>query len=737
MNLKLYQFLVNKQPGIKYRYHKMHDGSTGVVKLLSWGYLLWINICYYLFFCRFLGKVPEMEIYEKKQLNIKMSESQEHCANKKYRNVSEYVEKLSVYDVISFDVFDTLIFRPVALPTDIFYMVGQGFDILDFKNIRVWAEWDARMRCKYLNGHTEVTFADIWSNLEKESNVPAEAGMEKEEYIEQMLCYANPFMLEVWKELIRRKKRIVIISDMYLSREFIEKILIKAGFVGAEQIYVSSEYALNKAGGTLFDKVISDLFQTDKKVAKLDRGIDISRSNAKLNQRKNRFSMVHVGDNPRSDYQMAMGQGIDVFPYQNVNKNILVYRAMDMSSMIGGAYRGLVSNHLYNGLKSYSVDYEYGYIYGGLFVLGYCSFIHEYCSKNRVDKILFLSRDGDTLMQAYQKLFPEDQVAYAYWSRKASTKLMADEDKHDYFRRFLYHKVNQKITIKEILCSMELEELVCELSDWKQIWLSVKEEEAYQNKENDFIDLMASDELTDKNVGGLRCFIEAKWNQVLAIYENQQAAAGKYYGNLLKDCNKVVAVDIGWAGSGALALSHLSKHVWKLGCEIIGVIAGTNTIHNAEPDAADPFLQDGRLVSYLYSGMENRELLKKHNPSKDYNVFWELLLSSPTPQFVGFYDGNQNECMGKEHTYDKEQDITLDFGKYDANQDGIKEIQRGILDFVEQYRLHFGDPVSGEFSYMYRISGRDAYAPMLVAASYEERYLKMIKKRYDLEINVN
>ena len=35
------------------------------------------------------------------------------------------------------------------------------------------------------------------------------------------------------------------------------------------------------------------------------------------------------------------------------------------------------------------------------------------------------------------------------------------------------------------------------------------------------------------------------------------------------------------------------------------------------------------------------------------------------------------------------------------------------------------------------ISGRDVYAPMLVAVSHNERYLKMIEKRYGLEISVN
>ena len=720
MRTKVYNFLVNKHSGISYRYHKLHDGSTGVLKILSWAYLMWLNLCYYVFFCRFLGSIPEMEVYEQKRLNVNQSESEEYCRSKNFYSVSEYVEKLKQYDVISFDVFDTLIFRPMALPTDVFYLIGQKLDLLDFKNIRTWAEWDARVKCNNKNGHMEVTLSDIWKNLEEDTGLSAEKGMEIEAEIEQSLCYANPFMLEVWKELVNLGKEIIIVSDMYLPKDVVENILVKNGFTGAKNIFVSNEYAKNKASGTLFEEVLKTL----KK------------------EYKDKFSIIHVGDNPNSDFKKAKEKGFDVMPYQNVNKNILLYRPMDMSSMVGGAYRGLVSNYLYNGLNSYSIDYEYGYIYGGLFVVGYCAFIHEYCKTHQVDQILFLSRDGDTLMQAYKKLYPDDTAAYTYWSRKAATKLMANEDKHDFFRRFIYHKVNQKITIAQALHSMELDELVEKLGDWKKIWEERQlREKACRNKnvkvkEEKFIDLKASDYLTDKNGYLLRRFIEAKWDKVLSVYENQQNAAKKYYGEILKNSKRAVAIDIGWAGSGAMALSHLVKSVWKFDCELTGIIAGTNTVHNAEPDASDTFLQDGRLTAYLYSGMHNRDLLKKHNPSRDYNIFWELLLSSPTAQFAGFYEGKQEKNKSGEAEYREDLDITLKFGKYDYNQEGIKEIQRGILAFVDQYRLHFGDPENGEFSYMYRISGRDAYAPMLIAASHNEKYLKMIEKRFDLDINV-
>lgn len=547
-----------------------------------------------------------------------------------------------------------------------------------------------------------MSLQDIWENLEEDTGLNAEEGMRLECETEEKLCYANPYMLQVWKRLQELEKRMIIVSDMYLPRSCIERILQKAGYTGAERIYISNEYGENKAGGDLFHRVIRDF------------------SGARI---------VHIGDNPHSDQKMAKASGLDILPYQNVNKNVLLYRPMDMSSMIGGAYRGLVSNHLYNGSEKFSIDYEYGYVYGGLFVVGYCHFIHEYYEQHYLDQLLFLARDGDILRRVYQKLYPDDRTVYVYWSRKAATKLMADEDKHDFFRRFIYHKVNQKVTIGEALRSMELEQLLPELSDWQEIW-DVWERKSGAGRKQKFIDLRAEDELTDKNAYLLRRFIEAKWERVMTHYEEQQVAAEKYYREILYGCKNVAAVDIGWAGSGALALSHLVEKVWGMDCRITGIVAGTNTIHNAQPDASDPFLQDGRLVAYLYSGQMNRDLLKKHDPNKDYNVFWELLLSSLTPSFQGFHNGRyQTE---KESIYLETVDITLEFGRYDFNPEGIGEIQRGILDFAEQYLEHFG-----EFPYMFRISGRDAYAPMLVAASYDERYLKMIEKRFQLEIAVN
>ena len=670
MKSKIYAFLVNRHIGIQTRYHSVHDNSTGIKKIWSWIYLLMLNFGYYVLFMRFLGKAKNVTFYEEKSLPVKQSETEQFVRN--HMTVDEYIKKASEYDVISFDIFDTLIFRPFTEPTDLFYFVGNDLGFMDFKNVRMQAEFEARVECYKKNKHTEIGIKDIWDELEKMTGIPAVKGIELEMQYEMKFCYANPFMKKVYKGLQELGKKIIITSDMYLPVEFLEKMLKKNGYDGFCHIFISNEHKASKAKGDLYDIVKSD-------VAKNSR-------------------LIHIGDNQHSDIAMAKKHKVDALHYQNVNQYSLMYRPYDMSAIIGSAYRGIVNNYLYNGLNVYSKPYEFGFNYGGLFVLGYCNFIHQYCKTHQIDKILFLSRDGDILMQAYKMLYPDENFEYVYWSRRAATQLMAESNRYDYFRRFLYHKVNQKKTVYEVLKAMDLEGL-CE-----------KMPEA----------ITVTDELTDKNVKILKRFIEDNWSDVRNVYETKHMAAKKYYQAVLEDCQKVCAVDIGWAGSGAISLDYLVQNVWRIPCRVIGMIAGTNTIYNAEPNASETFLQTGKLVAYLYSQSHNRDLLKKHDPNKGYNIFWEILLSSPTRQFRGF---KWNEVTNE---------VEFEFGDYDKNVEGIKEIQSGILNFVEEYRDHFG-----ENTFMYEISGRDAYAPMLLASAQGERYAKAITREFEIEIGVN
>lgn len=667
MRYKIYGFLVNRHEGIKERYHNMHDKAAGFKKVLSWLYLIWLNLCYYLFFCRFLGSKPEIDIYEEKKLLTEESESAVAC--RAAGSVEDMVKKLSEYDVISFDIFDTLVFRPFSNPEDVFYYVGHELEFMNFKQLRTDMEQQVRMESLKERGTAEVTIRQIWERISRETGISADRGVTVEIECEKKFCYANPFMHKVYEKLRSVGKRIIAVSDMYLDSETLRQILDKCGYADIEQIYVSCEYGKSKADKGLYSVVA---------------------------EKYNKGRCVHVGDNPVSDVKHAKQAGFDSVYYPNVNINSVKYRAYDMSPIIGGGYRGIVNNHLYSGLKKYSMEYEYGFIYGGLFVLGYCRFIHNYVSKNGIDKVLFLARDGHILSRVYEKMYGADHTEYVYWSRSASAKLMADYNRYDYFRRFLYHKVNKGITIKEILKSAGLGELI-ELLPEK---------------------ISSDSYLTDSNADGVKRFITENWEHVLQIYSIQQEMTKEYYSNILKGCKRVCAVDIGWAGSGAVSLDFLCRNVWNIPCDVYGLVAGTNTLHNAEPDSSETFLQSGKLTAYLFSQSSNRDIMKKHDLNKGYNLYWELLVSSPTGTF-------------KEFARNAEGKLEAVLASPDADEAAVKEIWQGIIDFAQEYQFHFEGCAINEY-----ISGRDAYAPMLAAAGKNERYLNRILDGFNINVDV-
>ena len=140
------------------------------------------------------------------------------------------------------------------------------------------------------------------------------------------------------------------------------------------------------------------------------------------------------------------------------------------------------------------------------------------------------------------------QREYVYWSRLAATKMGAEYFKYDYFRRFLHHKVNQEYSLEQIFASMELDDMLeaC-LADLNT-----------GRSRGNF--LIKAAKLTSANVIEVEQYLKRHWREVLDHYRGQRKAAGNYYKKVLKNHKKVAAVDIGWAGSGAVVLQYLVKN---------------------------------------------------------------------------------------------------------------------------------------------------------------------------------
>ena len=658
MKLKqcMYKLLVNEYADIGVKYRKYRDEQRGMGKSKAWLYLLKLNIQY-----RTNAKKTSTynRTIKKSQIDELIDTSESALSSRV--SPKDFAKQLVMYDVISFDIFDTLIFRPFAKPSDLFFFIGNKLNYLNFKEIRMEIEEIARRKAYEQRQSREVAFEEIWNVMEEEVGIDKTVGMNTEWEEELQFCFANPYMLQVIKELQILGKKIILISDMYFGKEYIQQLLTTCGYQGLDECFVSCDYGYSKSEGRLYD-IVKKKFESSN-------------------------TFVHIGDNFYSDKKQAEKHGFASIYYKNVNDVGMKYRPKDMSSITGSIYSGLINSYIHNGLKIYSKEYEFGFIYGGLFILGYCQWIHKYVQEHSIDKILFLARDGDILSKVYAYLYPQESenLEYVYWSRLVAAKLSARYYKYDFFQRFLYQKINQKYTLHNIFQTMELQDMLETFltSTW--------------NKKNHTEHSVLNDILADEVKG----YLVLHWEEVLAHYVEESSAGHAYYKEVLKGCTNVVAVDVGWAGSGAVALHYIVNHIWEMNCNIVGLIGATNSKHSKNQDASESLLYTGQLESYSFSQEHNRNIWNTHNPGKGDNLILESLLTAKHGSLKRLASNN------KEHVFanDKSNKYVLT-GKQSTGY--VEEIQQGILDFTKYYLKHMkGNPT---------ISAHDAFAPIALLA---------------------
>lgn len=283
---------------------------------------------------------------------------------------------------VSFDVFDTLLLRPYVKPTDLFRHLELLFEKKGFCDYRIAAERSARRK-----KHEEITLDEIYSEMSDDFSFLKN----KETEIELEISIANRTMLELYRELLQEKKKIILISDMYLPSNIIEQMLKKNGFDGFYKLYVSSEYGVTKHNGKMFDLIVKDL-----NIEKDD--------------------IIHIGDNKYSDYKVPMSKGIDAIlcekpiceyfkkykdEYRFYKKNKTLERSIIVSlDMINESFD--------------NKWFELGQRFGGPLATSYSIIINE-GSDDHLH--LYASRDGYNLKRISEELFPANETQYIYAQR--------------------------------------------------------------------------------------------------------------------------------------------------------------------------------------------------------------------------------------------------------------------------------------------------------------------------------
>lgn len=548
------------------------------------------------------------------------------------------------YPVISFDIFDTLIFRPFSNPSDLFILVGEQLDIMDFCQIRIQAEQQARNEHYQQRGNKEVTLLDIYQRVSRETGIDPHEGARTEFETELALCRPNPYMQTVYRLLEEQGKTLVALSDMYLPEAMMRKLLESCGYPNWDRVIVSCDYNCSKRNGGLYD-ILKDYYSGP---------------------------VVHVGDNRISDLNSAAAKGIAVRHYENVNEAGNPYRAAHMSYLAGSAYRGVVNARLHSGMETYSPYYEVGYVYTGIYVMGFCQWIHRYAVRHGLDKILFLAREGDLYQKVFRLMYPEFPTEYVLWSRVPVVKTTVKKNRHPYLLQLVHHKANALYPSR-----------LGTLFDRVGIGELKKYFPEYRIKEMEF--------LSPANEKIVYHLLTDHWDEVCDCYRKDEAYIREYLMKKLGDSRGAAVVDVGWSGNNVLQVKYLLEEVCGVNSSIHCLLAAARNVNDTYMAA---MMQKGQVSTYLFSNMENKGLHDLHQKGNQHlnSFFFEILTQSCTPTFLGFDpDGAFRYDIPEAENYQRN-----------------REIHRGTLDFVRDYSQWFE-----KFPYMLDISGHDAYMPFL------------------------
>ena len=300
------------------------------------------------------------------------------------------------YNIISFDIFDTLLKRDVFSPKDVFQIVERKFDQnhngvqSGFAQKRINAERNARS----ISSFDEVTLEEIYNCLEFSDEYKKDL-LNLELEVESSVLHRNSSVCSLYEECIKTGKTVYIVSDMYLPAPFLNKILEREGLVGYKKLYLSCDFRKTKRSGKLFTELCSS------------EGIDPK-------------TVLHIGDSRYADYIGPRKTGMRSFHITRKTKNT-IYMGEPDSDRSTFDERCLYS-FINSRIQAFSNrNIQLGYEVLGPIIYYYCQWLHNEVKTDDSSRMIwFAARDMYLFERAFGKMFPhEKEYVYVYLSRKS------------------------------------------------------------------------------------------------------------------------------------------------------------------------------------------------------------------------------------------------------------------------------------------------------------------------------
>lgn len=180
----------------------------------------------------------------------------------------DYIEKLIKnphIEYISFDIFDTLLVRPVIHPYDIWSKLQdslpKNMSIEKFISLRKLSEKNAKDMVYTFSSKEEPSLKDIYmefQNISRMTYDDVQPLLKKEIEIENHNLTQRFIGYQIYNLARQYKKKIIAISDTYFDHNFITSILHKNKY-RVDRIFLSSDIGLTKKTGNIYVHILKEL----------------------------------------------------------------------------------------------------------------------------------------------------------------------------------------------------------------------------------------------------------------------------------------------------------------------------------------------------------------------------------------------------------------------------------------------------------------------------------------------
>ena len=349
-------------------------------------------------------------------------------------------------DVVSFDIFDTLLIRYVPAPEDVFALVER-------RTYPEGAPYDyVSLRRKYQRELYCADLDEIYRHIREASGIPeaeAERVKQSELACEKHLLTGRKPVIDLLEEIRSAGKKIVLTSDMYLDEKQLQEILAAQGITGYERIFVSCDQRTDKRHG-LYEKV--------KEYA------------------GEQASVLHIGDDPEADLLCAEENGIKGLLIPSVrtlagrrgwHKALAAAKTAEEKTALGIAMAAAFSDPFAPVQMKDLPETERYRRYAGsaaaVMILAYLQNLRIYADDVNADRILFAARDGYILNTVYGMLYPDDERAcYFETSRHASFLAACDDPEVQGILIRMRDKAEAAANALEVACDADTTgELIC------------------------------------------------------------------------------------------------------------------------------------------------------------------------------------------------------------------------------------------------------------------------------------